>query len=88
MKLQKVYRIIESSSGFVLKSDVEKLVLNRSKKHHAPANFYLKQVEPNDLYISGMFYDKKTNQYQGKDISNRTVLVNIDKSSAVVTYLS
>jgi hypothetical protein len=64
--------INETKFGYILQDKTKntKYVLNASKKPADPnsktAPFYLKQVAPQEKYISGMFKDKKQNKFNGK----------------------
>jgi hypothetical protein len=64
--------INETKQGYILqdKDKTIKYVLNTSKRQQQEksktAPYYLKQVEPTNLYISGMFKDKKKPLFNGK----------------------
>jgi hypothetical protein len=61
--------VVKTSNGYILQTNdkTTKYILNSSKKttgNYAP--YYLKQVAPQNKYISGMFKDKKSDKFNGK----------------------
>lgn len=80
---QRAYTVEENSFGYMLSSGAEKLVLYRSKIH-AAADWYLKQVEPMENYLSGLFYDKRRRLFRGKTRDGFTIFVRIIGASGVV----
>lgn len=73
--------ITENNFGYILQNQNEKYVLYKSR-NESKASHYLKQVSPSEIYISGMFYDKSTNQFKGKTIDNKKVVVTLANGSA------
>lgn len=73
--------IIENNFGYILSDSFGKFVLYKSK-FQGKASHYLKQVKPSENYISGMFYDKDTNQFRGKTKDNKKVVVTLIGGSA------
>lgn len=80
---QRTYDVQENSFGYMLTSGAEKLVLYHSKTA-ALADWYLKQVEPMENYLSGLFYDKRRCLFKGKTRDGFTIFVRIIGASGVV----
>lgn len=80
---QRTYDVQENNFGYVLSSGNEKLVLYRSKIR-ATADWYLKQVEPIESFITGLFYDKRKKFFRGKTRDGFTIFVRIIGASGVV----
>lgn len=68
----------ETKFGYILYSSSEKYVFNRSKISNSKVDYYLKQVSPTEIYISGMFYDKQKNIYKGKTKNGTKINLSID----------
>lgn len=66
--------------GYILSNESAKYVFNRTKKDNSKVDYYLKQVKPNEMYISGMYYDKNRKQYNGKTIDGKRIYLKIDGS--------
>lgn len=65
----KIYEIEENNFGYILTNFKKTEKLNLYKSKHSGdkyAPFYLLQIKPNKIYISGMFFQKKQNKYNGK----------------------
>ena len=80
---QRTYDVQENSFGYMLVSGAEKLVLYHSKIH-AAAEWYLKQVEPIENYISGLFFDKRRRLFSGKTRDGYQIHVRIIGATGVV----
>jgi hypothetical protein len=67
--MMKNYAIIENEFGYLLTSisnNDEKIVLYRTKINIDCVQYYAKQVEPIEVFYSGMFFIKKRNLFTGK----------------------
>ena len=81
----KIYDIEENNYGYILTNSekTEKLILYESKfdsTKYAP--YYLSQISPTKTYISGMFYDKKQNKYNGKTKDGIKITITIKNNLA------
>lgn len=85
MNYMKKYKIIPNKFGYLLENQFEKYVLYKTKKKHAAAEYYLKQVFPIESYVSGMFYDKKREYYYGRCIDGKRVIVKLGLTFAELT---
>lgn len=84
--MEKLYKVIKNDYGMVLISGAEKFVLNISKMATG-ADFYLKQVEPVQKYVTGLFYNKKKMFYRGKAMNGNNVFVRVNGSCAYIRGL-
>jgi hypothetical protein len=80
----KTYELITTTHGYILTNGIEKLVMNISKKAGSAVPYYLKKVEPIQEYLTGLFYDKKKNEYYGKTADGTRVKVQLGLSTANV----
>ena len=73
----KNYHLEENEFGYILTNEETKYILYKSKfntGNYAP--YYLKQVKPNETYISGMFVEKPfNNKFNGKFQNNSVVVI-------------
>jgi hypothetical protein len=81
----KIFGIEVNNFGLVLTTlnKKEKLILYESKfdsTKYAP--YYLSQISPTKTYISGMFYDKKQNKYNGKTKDGIKIQITIKNNLA------
>ena len=81
----KIYDIEENNYGYILTNyeKTEKLILYKSKidgNNYSP--YYLKKVTPTKNYISGMFYEKKQNKYNGKTKDGIKITITIKNNLA------
>lgn len=74
----------ENSYGYVLSNESEKYVLNKTKYPNSKAPFYLKQVAPQERYLSGMFYDKRKNMFVGKTTEGERINLILDGSECIL----
>jgi len=81
--MKQYFDVEETRFGFTLKSGSIVYVLNRSKIYNNSYQFYLKQVEPNNEFISGLFLKKK-NMYQGRTVDNQRVIVRMMIGTALL----
>lgn len=81
--MRKIYNVIPNNFGYILTDGNEKFVLYNSKKSSG-APHYLKRVTPSEKYLSGMFYDKRTNQFRGKTLQNEKIVVKFYETRAVI----
>lgn len=82
--MQQTYELQTTTHGYILTNGLEKLVMNMSKKANSVVPYYLKKVEPIEEYLTGLFYDKKNNQYYGKTADGTRVKVQLGLSTANV----
>ena len=85
----KIYDIEENNFGYILTNleNKEKLILYKSKidgKNNSP--YYLKKIAPTKIYLSGMFYDKKQNKYNGKTKDGTKIQIKIENNIAFFDY--
>lgn len=84
----KSYSVNENNFGYLLvnNSDAnDKIVLYRSKPgSNSVVDYYAKQVEPEESYLSGMFYDKRKQLFTGKLKDSRRLNIKIRNATAFV----
>ncbi len=68
--------------GYILTDGQLKFVCNKSKYDNSKIPYYLKQVAPNEQYISGLFYDSKHDIYTGKDTNSNKIRLHLGTNSA------
>jgi hypothetical protein len=81
----KIYDIEENNYGYILTNSekTEKLILYKSKiegKNNSP--YYLTKITPTKIYLSGMFYQKKQNKYNGKTKDGIKITITIKNNLA------
>ena len=81
----KIFEIEKNNFGYVLTTlnKKEKLILYKSKfdgKKNAP--YYLTEIKPTKTYLSGMFYDKKQNKFNGKTKDGIKITITIKNNLA------
>lgn len=81
----KIYEIEGNNFGYILTNlkKTEKLNLYKSKfagTKYAP--YYLIQITPIKIYISGMFFQKKQNKYNGKAKDGTKIQITIKNNLA------
>lgn len=81
----KIFEIEQNNFGLILTNfnKKEKLILYESKfdsTKYAP--YYLSQISPTKTYISGMYYDKKQNKYNGKTKDGIKITITIKNNLA------
>lgn len=86
--IKELFQIEETNFGYILKNSHSKYVLNKTKKINSSASYYLKLVEPFQKYVTGLFYKKKYDFFQGKDINGKIVKVKIiNNQSGYITII-
>lgn len=65
--------IILTKYGFNLKNNTVLFAMNKSNHNN---QYYLKQLEPDLKYITGLF-KQRAGIYRGKTTDNKTVLINL-----------
>lgn len=84
-----VFKLLETKNGYILSDGVKKFVLNKSKwQKQGYSDYYLKQVEPTQEYISGLFYNKRKSLYQGKTKDGQRVIVKLGLNTAEIIFQS
>lgn len=83
-KTELQYSIHNTKFGYMLQSSFEKLVMNKSKRDNDQVPYYLKRVEPDQEYITGLFWDPKKQEYHGKDRQGRKLTVRLGLTSAII----
>jgi hypothetical protein len=78
------FNVYRNRFGYLLINGSTKYVMNISKSNTSYTKYYLKLVEPIEQYITGLFYKKQYDFYQGKDMSNRIIRVKIKDDSATI----
>jgi hypothetical protein len=81
----KTYNVEENLYGYMLNeiNGDKKFILYKTKfdsKKIAP--YFLKKIAPNEIYISGMFLNKKNNLFNGKTKDGIKVEVKINVNHA------
>lgn len=82
-----IYHLNQTPNGYELTSGKEKYLMLLSKRPNTPTPYYLRQIEPQSNYISGLFYNKKKQEYKGKDINNNRIIVRLGISTAELLIL-
>jgi hypothetical protein len=85
----KIFEIEKNNFGLILTTlnKKEKLILYKTKfdsTKYAP--YYLSEISPTKTYISGMFYDKKQNKYNGKTKDGTKIQIKIENNIAFFDY--
>jgi hypothetical protein len=63
----------------------DKVVLYKTKSNKSSsANYYLKEVSPKEVFLSGVFYDKKTSKYIGKLLNSKRISVELRNNIAIL----
>lgn len=78
----KLLNLYTTQYGYILANGIEKYVMNKSKQCNSDVPYYLKKVEPNEEYFTGLFYDKKYSYYKGKCKDGRRVKVKLGMNTA------
>lgn len=85
--MKKAYQIEVNSFGYILKNEAtkEKFVLYKSKLEGSKkAPYYLKEIEPTETYISGMFVNEKKHLFNGKTKEGCKVIIQINDGTAIM----
>jgi len=85
--MEKTFNIVETSYGYTLTNGSQKLVMNKSKIQGAAAKYFLKEVEPFENYITGLFYNKLKKNYRGKTVDGKFIFVRIVGGVAFINGL-
>ena len=85
--MKKAYKIEVNSFGYILTeiTGKAKLVLYKSKFEGSKnAPYYLKEILPNETYISGMFVNEKKRIFNGKTKEGIKVIIQINGLTAIM----
>jgi hypothetical protein len=87
--MNKIYNVEENYNGYLLIgiNDTKKFILYKSKFNSTKnAPYFLKQIAPQENYISGMFIDKKKNLFNGKTKEGIKVEVKLNGTFALLNF--
>jgi hypothetical protein len=80
--MKTILDINRNQFGYLLIGINEKYVMYQTKHNSEIVPYYLKRVFPETSYITGLFYNKKRNEYRGKTVDGQKVIVKLGMSSA------
>lgn len=80
--MKKYYNLEKTKSGYKLIDGNEVLIMNVSKYSNVP--YYLKRLSPDVEYITGLFYDKKSNIYKGRDMQKNRIKLSLGVQYAIM----
>lgn len=81
--MKQYFDVEQTAYGYTLKNGIDTYVLNKSKIYQNDYQFYLKQVEPNPKFITGLF--RKKNKFFGSTIDKKRVQITLFEKSALIT---
>lgn len=80
-----IYQLQKTNNGYQIIGNGSVYVMNISNRNNG-SSYYLKQIKPMVKYITGLFYKKKYNCYQGKTIDNQKIIIKLGFNIAEIMF--